>query len=116
MMNRLILAAVLLFTSCKAQETAFAGDAARGKQVIQQNGCTACHAIPGIEGPRGMVGPSLERAGAAGTIAGKVPNTPENLAKWIQNPQAFTPESTMPALGLSDDDARDAAAYLSTLR
>jgi cytochrome c1 len=49
-------------------------------------------------------------------IAGEVPNTPENLVHWIKSPQSIEPGTAMPTLGLSDQQARDVAAYLYTLR
>ncbi len=49
-------------------------------------------------------------------IAGELPNTPDNLIRWIENPPSIEPGTAMPNLGLSDKQARDAAAYLYTLR
>jgi cytochrome c1 len=49
-------------------------------------------------------------------IAGEVPNSPENLVRWIRSPKSIEPGTAMPELGLSDQDARDVAAYLYTLR
>jgi cytochrome c oxidase subunit 2 len=51
------------------------------------------------------------------TIAsGAVRNTPENLRRWIQDPDVFKPGSKMPAMGLSDPDLNAVTAYLETLR
>jgi hypothetical protein len=50
-----------------------------------------------------------------GYVAGKRPNTPENLVAFLINPQAVSPGSAMPALGLTQAEARDAAAYLYTI-
>jgi cytochrome c1 len=49
-------------------------------------------------------------------IAGEVPNTTENLIKWVRSPQSIEPNTAMPNLGLSEQEARDVAAYLYTLR
>jgi cytochrome c1 len=43
-------------------------------------------------------------------------NTPENMIRWIEDPQAVDSLTAMPTLGLSDREARDIAAYLYTLR
>jgi mono/diheme cytochrome c family protein len=91
-------------------------DAKRGKDAIQQYACATCHEIPGIVGANKPVGPPLEAMARRGVIAGIVPNTPGNLEKFLLDPQAISPESAMPALGLRVQDARDIAAYLSTLR
>ena len=45
-----------------------------------------------------------------------MPNTPQNLVRWIRDPHEIEPRTAMPNLGLSDPEARDVAAYLYTLR
>jgi cytochrome c len=92
------------------------GNPAQGAQVINQFRCGACHVIPGIHDARGMVGPPLLYFSERTFIGGEVPNTPDNLVRWIRSPQSIEPGTAMPALGLSDQQARDAAAYLYTLR
>jgi cytochrome c2 len=49
-------------------------------------------------------------------IAGRLPNTPENLMLWIQKPQEVVPNNAMPNMGIGEQDSRDMAAYLYTLR
>lgn len=92
------------------------GNAHRGAAVISQYRCGACHYIPGIHNARGMVGPPLMFFGQRTFIAGEVPNSPENLVRWIRSPKSIEPGTAMPELGLSEQEARDAAAYLYTLR
>jgi cytochrome c2 len=93
------------------------GDAARGKMLIGQHGCNVCHVTPGVEGAQGALGPSLAGVASRATISnGAVKNTPENLAKYVENPGALNPDSTMPALGIPTADAKDIAAYLLTLK
>ena len=48
-------------------------------------------------------------------VAGLVPNTPDELVRWIVMPQSMVPGNAMPNLGISDGEARDIAAYLYTL-
>ena len=93
-----------------------AGNAAAGKRAIGQYLCTTCHRIPGIVGASKQVGPPLEGIGTRKYIGGVLPNTPENMIRWLRNPQAVDPRSAMPPLGVTEQDARDMAAYLSTLR
>lgn len=88
----------------------------RGQQDIQSYGCGACHVIPGVTAARGMVGPPLTDWARRGVIAGHMPNTPENLVRWIQDPPAVEKGTLMPNLGVSEAQARDIAAYLYTLR
>jgi cytochrome c1 len=49
-------------------------------------------------------------------IVGAAENTPDNLIKWIREPQSIEPRTKMPALGVTEKDARDIAAYLFSLR
>lgn len=92
------------------------GSAALGKTTIVAYGCGKCHTIPGIHGANGVVGPPLAAVSRRTYIAGNFPNTPENLVHWVMNPQKMKPKTAMPALGLSEPQARDVTAYLYTLR
>jgi cytochrome c2 len=87
-----------------------------GRVLLAGHGCTACHLIPGVAGPTGPVGPSLDGIGRRAYIAGRLPNRPMLLTAWLRDPPAFDPATAMPALGLSEAEARDMAAYLYTLR
>jgi mono/diheme cytochrome c family protein len=88
----------------------------RGQRALHQHACSACHIIPGVTGSSVHVGPSLEGVGGRTLIAGTLPNTPENLALWIRETQKQKPGTAMPQLGVAEQDARDMAAYLGTLR
>jgi cytochrome c1 len=92
------------------------GSAGRGAQVIATKNCGSCHTIPGIQGAAGVVGPPLFFFSRRTFIAGQMPNTPENLVQWVRSPQSVVPKTAMPNLGLTDQQARDVAAYLYTLR
>lgn len=99
------------------QPAAPAGDAERGKALTAQYGCNVCHVVPGIGGPQGALGPSLAGVGSRPTISlGTVRNTPENLARYIREPGALNPQSSMPPTSLTEAEANDVAAYLMTLR
>lgn len=91
------------------------GNSVEGKVLIQSKGCGACHVIPGIREARGLVGPPLYFFSRRTMIAGELPNTPENLVRWILDPKKVEPGTAMPDLGLTDQQARDVAAYLYTL-
>jgi cytochrome c1 len=84
----------------------------RGKVAIERVGCAACHEIPGVDWPKGRTGPSLKGFDDVGVIAGALPNTPSNLAAFVRNAPQAKPGSTMPAMPLTDSEARDVAAYL----
>jgi putative membrane protein len=116
-----LIALLIGLSSCnrEVERTAAAmtgGEPKIGKQVIQQYGCASCHTIPGIPGANALVGPSLEHIASRMYIAGVLPNTPENMLWWLQNPPAVDPLTAMPNLGVTEADARDMAGYLYTLR
>ena len=92
------------------------GVADRGKNVILDKNCGSCHTIPGISGARGVVGPPLMFFSRRTYIAGELPNQPENLIRWIRSPRSVEPNTAMPTLGLTEQEARDVAAYLYQLR
>lgn len=105
--------------ACKAPpETRYVSDPAdalRGLEAIERVGCAACHEIPGVGWPMGKTGPSLQGFDDFGPIAGQLPNTPANLAAFVRNAPQVKPGSTMPAMPLSETEARDVAAYLHGL-
>jgi cytochrome c2 len=88
------------------------GDAARGKWVVDNRGCKACHVVgaddKGEGRPRAHFGPELNQIGSKLTL--------EWLYAWIRDPKAMWPDTKMPDLRLSDPEALDAATYLLTLR
>lgn len=92
------------------------GDSARGAVALHQYACTTCHRIPGIVGAAAQVGPPLEGIASRKYLAGRLPNTPENLVRWIRHPREISPASLMPDLGVTEPHALDIAAYLSALR
>ena len=91
------------------------GDPRRGRLAIQKYACSTCHTIPGVVGPDVHVGPPLKGIGTRKYIAGVLPNTPENMIRWLQDPQGVDPPTAMPDLDMKKGDAHDIAAYLYTL-
>ncbi len=86
-----------------------------GKSTLQRLGCGSCHQIAGVPGADGQVGAPLKALTARAEFAGKVANDPQSLIAWIQHPQAISPGVGMPDIPMSDQDARDMAAYLFSL-
>lgn len=91
-------------------------DASRGPALIQAYGCDACHVVPGVRTARGTVGPPLNQFARRAYIAGTLHNEPDNLIRWIRDPQHVVRGVAMPDTGVSNKDARDIAAYLYTLQ
>src|SRR4051794_15029360 len=92
------------------------GDARLGRTEIRKYGCNTCHEISGVPGARGLIGPRLDGIGQRYYIAGELPNTPDNLMRWIEHPRQVEPHTAMPEMGVTEQDSRDIAAYLYTLR
>jgi cytochrome c len=92
------------------------GNPDRGRGAIDQYGCGGCHTITEIRSARGKVGPPLDGIAGRVYIAGVVPNTPDALMAWILDPPSIDPKTAMPNTGVTQDDARDIAAFLYTLR
>jgi cytochrome c oxidase assembly factor CtaG/cytochrome c2 len=116
-----ILIAVMALTSCDraSGDDRFQitnADPGRGRDAIRRYGCGSCHTIPGVTGARGMVGPPLGQVSQRVFIAGVLPNQPDNMIRWIENPPGIDPKTAMPNMGVTARDARDIASYLYTLR
>lgn len=95
------------------------GDPGRGRtlflesSIAQPSGCGTCHTIRGVPGASGIVGPNLTNVSLRPTIAGDtIPNTPENMTRWILDPPATKPGALMPKLSITDAQARDLTAFL----
>lgn len=110
----LLASAVLSACDGPPDRTPTLGDAdlRRGRQLVVANGCTACHAFADVPWPRGRLGPPLDDFGRQGLIAGRLPNQPGVLMQFVRNAPALVPGTAMPAIPMSDQDARDVTAYL----
>jgi cytochrome c oxidase assembly factor CtaG/cytochrome c2 len=91
-------------------------DVERGRVAIRKYGCGSCHTIPGVTGARGLVGPPLGDLARRVYIAGVLPNEPDNMIRWLEDPPGVDEKTAMPNMGVTPRDARDIAAYLYTLR
>ncbi len=87
-----------------------AGDAEKGKELVSRRGCLACHEVKGIEGSGhswSTFGPSLDGLGAK--------MRPEWIHAWVLDPKGMWPETKMPNLRLTPEEAGHVTAYLMTL-
>ncbi len=91
-------------------------DAAAGRKLVTDKGCVACHTFPDVKWPRGGLGPSLHGFARQGLIAGQLPNQPGVLMQFVRNAPGLKPGTAMPAITMSDQEARDVTAYLLTLQ
>jgi cytochrome c len=88
------------------------GDADHGRELFVGYGCGACHQLGGVRQAVGRVGPRLDGLAEQRIIAGSLPNTPEHVAAFIQDPPASVPGTGMPNVGVSPEDAADLTAFL----
>lgn len=110
------LAACTSSSVIRSAESAMGGDPVGGAAAITRYGCGSCHTIRGISGANALVGPPLTGFASRSYVAGVLPNTPENVIRWIQDPKAVDDKTAMPKLGVNAKDATDIAAYLYQIR
>jgi cytochrome c oxidase subunit II len=89
--------------------------AQKGQDLFSQSACVGCHTIAGVSG--GVLGPNLTHFGSRKTMgANLMPNTAENVVKWIENPGHLKPGALMPDLGMRGEQSKALAAYLLSLK
>ena len=98
-------------------DVATGGAGARAVPIMTANGCSGCHTISGVPGAQGQVGPRLDGSLAGRVyIGGVLANNPENLIRWIRSAREINPHTAMPSTRITEQQARDIAAYLYALR
>ncbi len=89
------------------------GDAARGEKLLAERGCFGCHvADPNAQrdlvGTYRQFGPNLAGLGSKASR--------DWIYHWILNPKEWNPDTKMPNLRLTNEDALDISEYLSSLK
>jgi cytochrome c2 len=111
-----VLAGALLLSGCAgsldAPRFGTRAEVVRGAQALHQLGCGACHHVPGVAGAVGVVGPPLIDMGRRVYLSRGLPNSPDNMTRWIRTPQQFAPGSAMPDMQVSLADAQAITAFL----
>lgn len=115
-----LIGALLLLSACEEQQLVVpmvvdGGNPERGEVAIRAFGCGSCHRVPDVPGADANVGPPLDGLARQGYIAGVLANTPENMVRWIMDPQEINPRTAMPDLGVTEGQARDIAAFLFSI-
>ena len=123
--RKIVAVACLALASSGLAQPANAADPEAGGKVFKIQ-CSACHGV--VEGKKG-IGPSL--FGVVGRKAGTVADfhyseankgsgltwDDATLDRYLVNPRAVVPGTTMPYAGLKNDTQRaDLIAYLATLK
>lgn len=90
---------------------------AKGRETFLALACAGCHTVKGTTAT-GKVGPDLSKVASKKSIAGGAvsPVNEDTLTRWIKNPPALKPGTTMPSLGLSDEQVHDIVQWLLTLK
>ena len=101
--------------SCPKPTTTKAYSRERTQIMFRQYACDNCHVIAGMVGPNTHVGPSLANWKERGYIGGILPNTRDNLVRWIVAPQSISPHTMMPDLDVIEPHAQHMAHYLMTV-
>lgn len=84
------------------------GSVANGKKLFKETGCMACHGIDDVTSHHADFGPDL--SGTGSKLSSSFVYT------WIRNPRHFNPETRMPSLRLTSQEASDITAYLMSKR
>ncbi|HTT82298.1 MAG TPA: cytochrome c oxidase subunit II [Rhizomicrobium sp.] len=91
-----------------------AGAQAQGQADFNMH-CGSCHAVRGTEAA-GVLGPDLSHLMSRKTIAAAtLANTPDNLTRWISDPQGVKPGALMQRPELSAPELAGIRTYLETL-
>ena len=89
---------------------------AQGHAVFVKAECNNCHTI-GTEIAKTKRGPNLTYVGSRRMLAaGTIKHTPENMDRWIRNPQLVKPGNLMPHTPLEEDDLVPLVEYLESLK
>jgi cytochrome c oxidase subunit 2 len=96
----LAIALAALTVPARAQDTSDPG-----KRYFMSNGCYGCHTVGKMGTP---IGPDLSTVGAK--------YSRPYLERWLRDPSAQRPNAHMPTLELSEEQVKDLATFLSSLR
>ncbi|MCA9630497.1 MAG: c-type cytochrome [Myxococcales bacterium] len=91
----------------------------KGRKLIEEKGCGSCHVMSGV--PAFMTKPDPKTAdentrrgqALAPDLRWARDKFPvQNLIAWIKDPKSIKPDTRMPVTTLTNDEARDIAAYI----
>jgi cytochrome c oxidase subunit 2 len=91
-------------------------NAQKGLALFEQTSCVNCHAIKGTIASA-TAGPDLTHFASRKQLgAGIVANTPENLRRWLRDPQQVKVGVKMPNFKFTDEQVMQLADYIETLK
>ena len=92
------------------------GDPQKGKEIVSSLGCLGCHRLEPRDPAEPITQDSLRREQGP-TLSGLGSKTSKAwLYNWLKNPQGYNPQTKMPNMRLSDEEAAHVAVYLISLR
>jgi cytochrome c oxidase subunit 2 len=93
------------------------GDLAKaGQQIFFAQTCANCHSIAGTSA-HANAAPDLTHISTRMQLgAGVLENSPKELARWLENPQAVKPGCMMPNFSFTDQQVTELTAYMEGLR
>ena len=85
--------------------------------TVSKQRCAYCHTVEGLGISGARTGPNLTHLASRNTLlSALVDNNAENLASWLDNPQAMKPGSRMPNPTLTDEQTIALVEYLQSLK
>lgn len=96
----------------KPEAADIAGDEVKGKELVASLGCMACHQVSPEPTKNVRTRDILHSEFGPNLIGLGTKTDVKWLADWLKNPNRYHPETKMPSLRLSDQEAADIASYL----
>ena len=95
------------------KKTPAEGDSNNGRLLVSSYGCMGCHQIEPTPNPDYESSIQALRVEQGPNLIGLGSKTNKQwLFNWLQNPYSYHPDTKMPNLRLSDQEAADIASYL----
>lgn len=99
----------------QAQPPASIGNASEGSKLLRDKTCLNCHALGSSSSAN--AGPDLAHIASRQFLAsGLLANTPENMRRWLADPQAVKPGVLMPRVHMTDAELNALVACLEALK
>lgn len=96
------------------EEVPVLGDAKRGEEMVASLGCFGCHDIQSKPASQPTTRQTLQREHGPNLIGLGTKTTQQWLYNWLKNPNRYHPQTRMPNLRLSAEEAADIAAFLTS--
>lgn len=92
-----------------------AGSTERGEELFNTVGCTGCHILDG-QAARDDFFPQINRLNGPNLVGTGSKVDAGWLFAWLKDPKAYNPDTRMPNLRLTDQEAADLTAFLMAQR